>query len=164
NIRGKIVFFNRPMDPTLINTFQAYSNAVDQRGSGAAEAAKYGAIGVIVRSMTLAHDDNPHTGAMHYNEEVEKIPAAAISKNGAGCVQSMEIIRLFKKLHLKPKRTIRVVLFMNEEFGLRGGKKYFEEAQKDSVNKYIAALESDRGGFSPKGFEVDTSQETVSKM
>ena len=82
-IKGKIVFFNRPMDPTLINAFEAYSGAVNQRGSGASEAAKLGAIAVIVRSMTFNHDDNPHTGAMHYADGVEKIPAAAISTNAA---------------------------------------------------------------------------------
>ena len=60
-VKGKIVFFNRPMDPTKINTFEAYSGAVDQRANGATEAAKLGAVGAIVRSMTTAHDDNPHT-------------------------------------------------------------------------------------------------------
>ena len=80
-IKGKIVFFNRPMDPTLINTFSAYSGAVDQRGQGAAEAAKYGALGVIVRSMNLRLDDFPHTGGMRYGDlpKEEWIPAAAIS-------------------------------------------------------------------------------------
>ena len=62
NVRGKIVFFNRPMDPTKIRTFLAYVGAVDQRGYGASEAAKYGAIGVIVRSMGLNLEDYPHTG------------------------------------------------------------------------------------------------------
>ncbi|MGB5377333.1 M28 family peptidase, partial [Muriicola sp.] len=84
-IQGKIVFFNRPMDPTLLNTFQAYSGAVDQRSSGAAQAVKYGAVGVIVRSMNLKLDDYPHTGSTNYGDlpEVQKIPAAAISTNGA---------------------------------------------------------------------------------
>ena len=64
-IDGKIVFFNRPMDPTYISTFTAYGKAVDQRALGAMEASKYGAIGVIVRSMTLRVDDFPHTGGFN---------------------------------------------------------------------------------------------------
>ncbi len=224
-IKGKIVFYNRPMDPTLINTFSAYSGAVDQRGSGAAEAAKYGALGVIVRSMTLRLDDFPHTGGLRYGDlpKEEWIPAAAISTNaadllsttlklnpdikfyfkqnckqfddvqsynvigeikgsthpeeyivvgghldswdlgdgshddGAGCVQSMEVLRLLKKTGYTPKRTIRVVLFMNEENGLRGGRKYAEEAQKKNEN-HIFALESDAGGFTPRGFSFDSPE------
>lgn len=223
-IEGKIVFFNRSMDPVLINTFQAYSGSVDQRYSGAEEAAKYGAVGVIVRSMNLRLDDFPHTGAMSYGDtqEKERIPAAAISTNGAqllsttlrlnpdikfyfrqscklfddvqsynvigeikgsthpeeiivvgghldswdlgdgahddgaGCVQSMEVLRLVKRTGYKPKRTLRVVLFMNEENGLRGGNAYAEEDRKKGEN-HIFALESDSGGFSPRGFSFDTS-------
>ena len=84
-IQGKIVFYNRPMDPTSISTFRSYSGCVDQRYSGAAEAGKYGAAGVIVRSMNLRLDDYPHTGSMSYGDTpVEKrIPAAAISTKGA---------------------------------------------------------------------------------
>ena len=182
-ISGKIVFFNRPMDPKMINTFNAYSKAVDQRSKGAAEAAKYGALGVIVRSMNLRLDDFPHTGGMSYGglSDAMKIPAAAVSTNhanflsttlklnpslkfyfkqncrtladvpshnvigeirgsefpeeiivigghldswdvgdgahddGAGCVQSMAVLEILKKLNYTPKRTIRVVMFMNEE-------------------------------------------------
>lgn len=82
-VKGKIVFFNRPMDPTKINTFEAYSGAVDQRANGVNEAAKLGAVGVIVRSMTNVHDDNPHTGGLRYATGVPLIPGAAISTNGA---------------------------------------------------------------------------------
>ena len=84
-ISGKIVFFNRPMDPAAVNTFEAYSGAVDQRGRGAAAAGKYEALGVIVRSMNLRKDDFPHAGGMNYGDipEAEKVPAAAISTNGA---------------------------------------------------------------------------------
>jgi len=223
-IAGKIVFFNRPMDARYINTLESYSGVVDQRVSGAMEAAKFGALGVIVRSMNLRLDDFPHTGALSYGDtpENEKIPAAAISTNtaellsttlklnpdihfyfkqnckqfddiqsfnvigeikgsthpdeiivvgghldswdlgdgshddGAGCVQSMEVLRLFKEIGYKPKRTIRVVLFMNGENGLRGGLKYAEVAQKNNEN-HIFALESDAGGFSPRGFSFDCS-------
>ncbi|MCX2720512.1 M20/M25/M40 family metallo-hydrolase [Lentiprolixibacter aurantiacus] len=221
-VEGKIVFYNRPMDPTLINTFQSYSGCVDQRYSGAAEAVSMGAVGVIVRSMTLRNDDYPHTGAMSYGDLPvnQRIPAAAISTNaadllsttlkldpnikfyfrqncrqlddvqsynvigeirgttypeeimtvgghldswdlgdgshddGAGCVQSMEVLNLFKKTGYRPKRTIRVVLFMNEENGLRGGRKYAEEARKRGEN-HVFALESDAGGFTPRGFSFD---------
>ena len=230
-IQGKIVFFNKPMDPTQINTFNAYSNCVDQRYSGALEASKYGALGVIVRSMNLRLDDFPHTGSMGYGEQSvdDRIPAAAISTNaadllstslklnpeinfyfkqnckqfedvesynvigeirgsskpeeiivvgghldswdlgdgshddGAGCVQSMEVLNLFKKTGFKPKRTIRVVLFMNEENGLRGGTKYAEVANTNK-EKHIFALESDSGGFTPRGFTFDSSDKDFDKI
>ena len=230
-IQGKIVFYNRPMDPTLISTFAAYSGCVDQRYAGAEEAAKYGAVGVIVRSMNLRLDDYPHTGSMGYGDTpvANRIPAAAISTNGAerlattltlnpdtqfyfkqnckqledvesfnvigeikgsthpeevivvgghldswdlgdgshddgaGCVQSMEVLRLFKSLDYKPKRTIRAVLFMNEENGLRGGKEYAEQA-KENNEKHIFALESDAGGFTPRGFSFDCSQMDLKKV
>ena len=82
-IKGKIVFFNRPLDPTLIQTFSAYGGAANQRTSGPAMAAKYGAIGVLVRSLTHATDNVPHTGVTGYEEGVEKIPAVSISTQGA---------------------------------------------------------------------------------
>ena len=230
-IEGKIVFYNRPMDPTLINTFQSYSGCVDQRYSGAAEAAKYGAVGVIVRSMNLRLDDYPHTGSMSYGElpVSERIPAAAISTNGAellsttlklnpnikfyfkqncrqledvqsynvigeirgstypneimivgghldswdlgdgshddgaGCVQSMDVLRLLKVTGYTPKRTLRVVLFMNEENGLRGGNAYAEMARKKNEN-HVFALESDAGGFSPRGFSIDANTENFDQI
>ena len=225
SIRGKIIFYNRPMDPTLINTFQAYGGSVNQRTQGAVEAAKLGAIGVIVRSMTTSLDDYPHTGSMYYDglSLNQRIPAAAISTNGAellssmlslnpnikfffrqnsknfpdvlshnviaqingsekpdeiivigghldswdlgdgshddgaGIVQSMEVLRILKDLNYLPKRTIRVVLFANEENGLRGGTKYAEEARLNN-EKHFFALESDAGGFTPRGFSFDTSE------
>ena len=230
-IEGKIVFYNRPMDPTQISTFTAYSGCVDQRYSGAAEAGKYGALGVIVRSMTLRLDDYPHTGSMSYGETpVEsRIPAAAISTkgaellsttlklnpnikfyfkqsckqfpdvesynvigeirgsthpeevmvvgghldswdlgdgshdDGAGCVQSMEVLRLFKETGYRPKRTLRVVLFMNEENGLRGGNKYAEVARRKN-ERHVFALESDSGGFTPRGFSFDCSEENLKQI
>ena len=225
SIRGKIIFYNRPMDPTLINTFQAYGGSVNQRTQGAVEAAKLGAVGVIVRSMTTSLDDYPHTGSMYYDglSLNQRIPAAAISTNGAellssmlslnpnikfffrqnsknfpdvlshnviaqingsekpdeiiligghldswdlgdgshddgaGIVQSMEVLRILKDLNYSPKRTIRVVLFANEENGLRGGTKYAEEAKLNN-EKHFFALESDAGGFTPRGFSFDTSE------
>lgn len=226
-VKGKFVFYNRPMPAGLISTFEAYSKTVDQRSRGAAMAARLGAVGVIVRSMNLRLDDFPHTGAMNYGDLPNKlrIPAAAISTNGAqllssmlslndnldfylkqdcknfpdvpshnvvgeikgsefpdeiivvgghldswdlgdgahddgaGIVQSMEVLRLFKAMNYQPKRTIRVVLYMNEENGLRGGKAYANYAKTNKEN-HIFALESDAGGFSPRGFvfEANTSQ------
>lgn len=75
--------------------------------------------------------------------------------DGAGCMQSMEVIRSLKAIHAKPKRTIRCVLFMNEENGVKGGHAYADWA-KTSIEKHIAALESDAGGFSPRAFSVDS--------
>ncbi len=91
----------------LINTFQAYSRAVDQRSRGAEEAARYGAVGVIVRSMNLKLDDYPHTGAMRYGDLPlkDRIPAAAISTNGAELLSSMlklnPSLRFFLKQNCK---------------------------------------------------------------
>lgn len=230
-IQGKIVFFNRPMQADLIETFQAYGGCVDQRVHGAEEAAKYGAVGVLVRSMNLRLDDLPHTGTMSYGnlKEEEKIPAAAISTNGAdllssyialqpdtevyfrqscankgmvqsynviaeikgsekpeeimlvgghldswdlgdgshddgaGCVQSMEVLNLFKALNYKPKHTIRIVLFMNEENGLSGGTEYAKQAALKNEN-HVFALESDAGGFTPRGFSLDCSEGSFDKI
>ncbi len=230
-IEGKIVFFNRPMQADLIHTFEAYGGCVDQRGSGAKEAAKYGAVGTIVRSMNLRLDDFPHAGGMSYGDlpTSQYIPAAAISTNdaevlsamlslnkdlkfffrqncqqlkdvqsynvigeitgsefpneyivvgghldswdlgdgshddGAGCVQSMDVLRILKEIGYAPKRTIRVVLFMNEENGLRGGTEYAKVA-KSKGEKHIFALESDSGGFTPRGFSFDTDGAFVAKV
>ena len=227
-IKGKIVFYNRPMQADLVNTFSAYSGCVDQRFSGAEEAAIHGAVGVIVRSMNLRLDDYPHTGSMSYGDLSlrERIPAAAISTNGAellssmlalnpalkfylkqncknlpdvqsynvigeitgstypdeimvvgghldswdlgdgshddgaGIVQSMEVLRIMKKINYRPKRTLRVVLYMNEENGQRGAAKYTEIAQKNNEN-HVFALESDAGGFTPRGFSIDTTEEKL---
>lgn len=231
NIEGKVVFYNRPMQADLISAFDAYGGCVNQRYQGAVEAAKYGAIGVIVRSMNLRLDNLPHTGSMTYDDlPVEKrIPAAAISTNdaeilstmlqldkniklyfkqnckqladvqsynvigeitgiqfpneyitvgghldswdlgdgshddGAGVVQSMDVLRLLKENGIKPKRSIRVVLFMNEENGLRGANKYAEEAKQKGEN-HVFALESDAGGFTPRGFSFDCSDANFNQV
>ena len=225
-IKGKIVFFSRPMEPRHIHTFEAYGGCVDQRWAGPSKAAKYGAVATLVRSVSLREDDIPHTGAMGYDSLYPKIPALAISTSdatwlskalkqnprllismesdsytlpdtlshnviaemhgtnqtrefiitgghldawdngqgahddGAGCVQSLEALRILKKLGYTPKHNIRAVLFMNEENGLRGGKRYAELA--DSLKeKHIIAIESDRGGFSPRGFYVDSDDRSA---
>jgi len=83
--------------------------------------------------------------------------------DGAGVVQSMEVLRLFKATGYKPKRTIRVVLFMNEENGLRGGKAYADNALL-AGERHIFALESDAGGFTPRGFSFDCSDEEFAQV
>ena len=83
--------------------------------------------------------------------------------DGAGVVQSMEVLRLLKQTNYKPKHTIRVVLFMNEENGLRGGKKYAKIAAEKSEN-HVFALESDSGGFTPRGFSFDCSDQNFDKV
>ncbi|MBL0257684.1 MAG: M20/M25/M40 family metallo-hydrolase [Bacteroidetes bacterium] len=223
-IQGKIVFYNHPFDETFITTFEAYGEAAEYRWSGPSEAARYGAIATICRSMTNAQDDFPHTGSMGYNDSLPKIPCAAISTNGAdllsrvlradagtqffmklncekldsvlshnvigeirgsehpeeiivvgghldswdtgkgahddgaGVVQSIEILRTLKALGIKPKRTIRAVAFMNEENGNRGGRKYAEIAD-NKKEKHVAAIESDAGGFTPYGFGMEMPDE-----
>ncbi|MFT2009023.1 M20/M25/M40 family metallo-hydrolase [Pontibacter sp. 13R65] len=82
--------------------------------------------------------------------------------DGTGCMQSIDVLRMLKELNLKPKRTVRAVLFMNEENGLRGGLKYAELAKKNN-EKHIAAIESDAGGFTPRGFGIDGTDAQFAK-
>ena len=225
-VEGKIVFFNRSMDRRHLNTFAAYSGAVNQRSRGAIEAAKYGAIGVLVRSLTLRIDDYPHTGGMRYEDGIPQIPAASISTkgaellseslefendlhvymrftpemrdsvetynvigeitgteypdeiiligahldswditpgahdDGAGVAQVIQGLKLLHELDLRPKRTVRGVLFANEEFGISGGFAYAESAERDN-EEHLIAIESDRGGFLPLGFTVDNEDQVV---
>jgi carboxypeptidase Q len=222
NIEGKIVFYNRPMDGKHIHTFRAYGGAVDQRVWGAAEAAQYGAVATLVRSMTTSIDYVPHTGVQIYKEGIPQISATAISTkdaellsdllekekvkiyirstchmleeklsynvigeirgsefpdeiilvgghldawdvghgshdDGAGCVQSMDVLALLRQLNYQPKRTLRAVMFMNEENGGRGAKKYWETSNEKG-EYHLAAIESDAGGFSPRGFSCDADK------
>jgi len=71
--------------------------------------------------------------------------------DGGGCIVAWETVRLLKELGLRPKRTIRVVLYTNEENGLRGGNAY-HDAHKTEVAKHILAIESDSGVYRPEGF------------
>ncbi|MDD4968377.1 MAG: M20/M25/M40 family metallo-hydrolase [Paludibacter sp.] len=82
-VKDKIVFFNRAMDNSKTNTFEAYSGGVDQRAGGAAKAAQYGASGAIVRSLSTEKYDFPHTGVSRYKEGITKIPNISISTNDA---------------------------------------------------------------------------------
>src|SRR5258705_5416614 len=88
-VKGKIVFYNHPFDQTFINTFNAYGDAVRYRYAGASEAARYGAVASITRSMSSSDNDFPHTGTMGYNDSLPKIPTAAISTNGANLLSKI---------------------------------------------------------------------------
>ncbi|HWK07658.1 MAG TPA: M20/M25/M40 family metallo-hydrolase [Puia sp.] len=231
DIKGKIVFYNYAFNPRLIETFRSYGDAVRYRVFGPSQAAKYGAVGVLVRSMTHSVDNNPHTGAMIYNDSFPKIPAAAIGlwdadklaaaleskgggevkvylrtqgqmlpdtlahnvigeirgsefpneyitvgghldswdpaegaqDDGAGCVHSIEVLRALKAAGYKPRHSIRVVLFANEENGGRGGEKYADEA-KANKEKHLFGLESDAGGFTPRGFSISLPEDKLATI
>jgi hypothetical protein len=81
--------------------------------------------------------------------------------DGAGVVQTIDILRIFKSINLNPKHTIRVIVYMDEEMEQRGAKAYAEAAKG---RKHIAAIEADRGGFTPWGFSIDASDEQVKKV
>lgn len=83
--------------------------------------------------------------------------------DGAGCMHSLDAAYMLKDLGLMTKRSIRVVFFMNEEFGLNGARAYADSAQKLNVNHYLA-LESDAGGFSPRGFSVNANDSTTAEV
>ena len=216
SVRGKIVFYNRPMDPGQINTFAAYGGAADQRTTGPIVAAEKGAVAVVIRSLASGIDTFPHTGMTTLSPTIKNIPSIAISTSdanvltrileaesprlfirttcemkdsvishnvigeirgsefpreiilvgghldswdvgdgahddGSGCMHAVEVMYRLKKNNYRPKRTIRCVLFMNEENGLRGGTKYAREAIRK--NEYhLVAIESDAGGSIPLGF------------
>ena len=81
--------------------------------------------------------------------------------DGAGIVHCLEALRILKSLNYVPKNTLRVVFFMNEENGNRGGLTYADWAKSQPNENHIAALESDRGGFSPRGFHCDGSEDNL---
>jgi len=92
------------------------------------------------------------------------------SDDGTGVIQTIEVLRLFKKLGLKPNYSLRVVVFMDEEMAQRGAAKYAKFAkQSDSASgiqhqKHVAAIEADRGGFTPFGFSIDATDLQVKKV
>jgi carboxypeptidase Q len=207
-VRGKIVVYNAP--------FTNYGATVQYRTQGASRAARYGAVAALVRSITPVSLQTPHTGAMNYDPQQPKIPAAAITIEGAemlqrtydrgdkiqlrlkmeakflpdaesanviaelkgserpdeivligghydswdvgqgahddggSCIAAWEAIRLLKELGLRPRRTIRVVLYTNEENGLRGGTAY-RDAHRAELSKHILAIEADSGIYRPEG-------------
>jgi carboxypeptidase Q len=227
DVKGKIVFFNKGVDLTYINTFQSYGSAVNQRAKGPALAAELGAAAVIVRSVSTSIDRFPHTGSTYFNDV--KIPCAAISTmdadllsqelakksnlklnlniqtefidqhetynliadikgnefpneyiiiaghidswfnspgahdDGAGCVQAADVLRVFKELNIENKRSIRVIMYMDEELFQSGGKAYADYSEKNRVINYLA-IEADAGGFSPEGFTIDANDSILQKL
>lgn len=221
-VKDRIVLFDAAMPEFDEQKGSGYGDVVKYRSSGPSRAAKLGAKAVLVRSVTAHSLQTPHTGALNYDKDVAKIPAAAITvedaehiarlvragekvkvrldlaskelpdapsanviaelrgrekpdeavligahidswdvgqgahDDGAGCVMVMQALNDLRALQLKPRRTIRVVLFTNEENGLRGAKAY-GEAHKDEVGNLVASFEADIGGYAPRGFNVETT-------
>lgn len=227
-VKGKIVYYNNGFDPRNVKTFISYGDAGIYRRSGPSRAAKYGAVGVMIRSLSASTANDPHTGGMAYNDSFPKIPAVAVGPrdadyiwelgkkaavkvsmttsgrflpdatehnviaewkgtespdqiitigghldswdvnegahdDGAGVVHTIEIMRALKAIGYQPKHTLRFVLFANEENGLRGGSKYAAEA-KAKGEKHVFALESDAGGFTPRGFSITGNKEQLAKL
>lgn len=226
-VNGKIVFFNYKMRKDFISTAAGYGDAVKYRWSGAVEASKYGAVAVVIRSVTTLADDYPHTGVMTYEGAVSKIPAGALSylasdkleemlsahpglkleltlqsfdrgrgtsynvvgeifgtdrpdevllagghldswdlgegahDDGAGVVHSIAAAVYLSQLGLFTRRTIRVVLFANEEFGLDGARQYAEWVRTRDTKTIRFAIESDGGGLSPRGFTFDATDSVI---
>jgi carboxypeptidase Q len=219
-VKDKIVFFNYPFSQSYIETFRGYSDAAKYRTTAASLTARKGGKFAIIRSLSSAFDDVPHTGAMRYEND-KKIPAVAIGNtvanelaellqsqkitaklnsncgmkgeklshsvigeitgkkdksvivvgghldswdvgegahdDGAGIVQSIEVLRTFKKLGIQNNHTIRVVCFANEENGVKGGIQYGKTA-KESNEKHLFAIESDAGGFTPRGISLNMDE------
>jgi len=229
-LRGKIVFYNNPMDMDLVRAhraFEAYRIAVAFRGAGASRAAEYGAKAIVIRSVGSASLRTPHTGALRYDPKQPKIPAAALTAedamllhrllargkrvrmhmlltpktlpdvdsanviaeirgsekpeeivligahldswdlatgaidDGSGVAMVMETMRLLKEMNLRPRRTIRAVLFMNEENGSRGALQYAKDHGKE---KHIAAIETDAGGAAPTGFTTTLKGDALAAL
>jgi len=218
---GKIVLFNPRFDKQLAAVGHggaSYGQAVIYRALGASAAAKQGAIAALVRSVGGADYRLPHTGAMRYQADTPRIPAAAVTAedadllaylvqqgpvrmrmvlspqqlpdvdsynvvadlkgsehpeqivivsghldswdlgtgaidDGAGVVTAMQAAHLIKQLGLQPRRTIRVIAWMNEEFGESGALAY-AAAHKNEVDKHFAAVESDLGAGHPAGISM----------
>ncbi len=225
-VAGKIVVFNVKFDQKLAEMNQAgaaYGKVSAFRGSGAIEAAKLGAVAVLVRSAGGSQNRLTHTGGMRYEDGVAKIPAASVTYEDAetiaylakmgkvklrltltpqsfpntvsynvladlkgsekpdeivvvsghldswdlgtgalddavGVAMAMQTIKSIKDLKLKPKRTIRLVAFMNEENGFVGANTYAKEA---NIEKHFAAIEGDLGASHPLGFIFAGKSEAI---
>ncbi|MDR4954472.1 M20/M25/M40 family metallo-hydrolase [Chryseobacterium sp. ES2] len=220
-VKDKIVFFNYPFNQENVQTFISYRDAGAYRRTAASLTAKKGGKFAIIRSLSSAFDDVPHTGNMRYDENISKIPAITIGNtsadeleallknqkvtaklnsncgmkgeklshsvigeitgkkdqsvivvgghldswdvgegahdDGAGIVQSIEVLRTFKKLGIQNNHTIRAVCFANEENGTKGGKQY-GKVVKENNEKHLFAIESDAGGFSPRGISLEMNE------
>jgi len=230
-VAGKIILFNEKFDKQLAAMGRggpAYGQAVIYRGIGAIAAARQGAIASLIRSVGGADYRLPHTGAMRYQQDVPKIPAAALSAedadllayltgqgpvrmhlvltpqqlpevesynvvadlkgsehpeqvvivsghldswdlgtgaidDGAGVVVAMQAAHLVKQLGLHPRRTIRVIAWMNEEFGVSGGTAY-AALHKDEAANHFAAIESDLGAGHPAGISMAAPRENLASL
>jgi len=230
-VAGKIVLFNARFDKQMASqgfALDAYGQAVVYRGAGQNAAARLGAVASLVRSVGGADYRLPHTGALRYDTDVQKIPAAAVAAedadliayltaqgpvrmhltltpqtlpdvesynviadikgtehpeqiiivsghldswdlgtgaidDGAGVACAMQVANLIKRLALKPRRTIRVIAWMNEENGLMGGRTYAEEYKSTFAN-HIAAIESDLGAGHPVGFSAHVSTRALEML
>jgi hypothetical protein len=208
-IAGKIVLYNP--------AWEGYGQTVIYRSSGASRAAEFGAVAVLVRSMTGVSLQTPHTGALNYTEGIARIPAAALSvedadmiqrlvrggsqvqvrlmmeahqdadadshnvmgeirgsekpeevvvlgghidswdigqganDDGSGIMATFQAVALMKKLGLRPRRTVRVCFWVNEENGGAGGVAY-RKMVGDAIANQVAAIEMDGGAEKPVGF------------
>lgn len=224
-VKGKIVLYNVVMPPG-VPSIQHYGDTVPYRGQGASKAAKFGAVGSLVRSVTQRSLYTVHTGAMHYEDGVPKIPSAAVTvedadwisalvaggtevkltlslqsqdlppvpswnvvgeiagdspdvvligahldswdvgqgahDDGAGVAHVIEALSVVaaevRATGVKPTRTIRGVLYANEEFGLDGGKAY---DVAHAADHHVAAMESDLGGGVPRSWESPGTPEQL---
>jgi len=229
-LEGKIVFLEEHFPQQHIRTGRGYGVAVRKRSSGASEAAKYGALAVVIRSVTTAMDDVPHTGALRYaKDDSVQIPAGALGyqsadklkqavqdnpktklflrinaqthpdkmshnvigeirgsvypdsiimvsghldgwdvgdgahDDAAGCTHALSAIRTLQLLDYKPRYTLRVVMYMNEENGLKGAYAYADSAVAKG-EKHVLAMESDAGGFTPRGFGFSGKESSLEKL
>lgn len=221
--RGKIVLINQAMPAYDLERGAGYGGTVVIRRNGPVEAAKVGAVAVLIRSVTHTSLQTPHTGSTHYDDDVKRIPAAAVTiedaellsrwvaagvkprvrlrlsghmlpdaesanvvaelvgrerseeivligahldswdvgqgahDDGTGVVTMMQALTTLRELGMRPRRTIRLVLFTNEENGLHGATEY-AAAHADEVSHHVVAIESDGGGFAPRGFHVSGNE------
>jgi carboxypeptidase Q len=227
-VKGAIVLYDVAMPKWTEEKGSGYGETVPYRSAGPVRAAKYGAVAVLVRSVTAHSLRTPHTGATNYDKAVTKIPALAVTvedsmliarlaeqgpvtvhiraddktlpdapsanvigelrgrdkpdevvvigghidswdvgqgahDDGAGAVTMMQALTTIRKLGLVPRRTIRVVLFTNEENGLAGGRTYAKDHATELANT-VLAVESDSGGFAPRGFSVQARPEIVDRV
>jgi Zn-dependent M28 family amino/carboxypeptidase len=227
-VKGAIVLYDVAMPTWTEDKGSGYGETVQYRGRGPSRAAKFGAVAVLMRSVTAHSLRSPHTGATEYEEGVAKIPALAVTvedsqliarlaadgpvtvhlkaeghmlpdapsanvigelrgrehpeeivvigghidswdvgqgahDDGAGAVTMMHAITTLRRLGLVPRRTIRVVLFTNEENGLRGGRAYAKDHAAELPNT-VLAVESDSGGFAPRAFGVRARSDSQDRV
>jgi carboxypeptidase Q len=227
-VKGSIVLYDVAMPKWTEDNGSGYGETVEYRGKGASRAARYGAVAVLMRSVTAHSLHTPHTGGVRYEEGATKLPALAVTvedstliarlaaegpvtvhvrvddqmlpeaesanvigelrgrerpdeivvigghidswdvgqgahDDGAGTVTMMQALTTIRKLGLVPRRTIRVVLFTNEENGTRGGRAYAKDHAAE-LAKTVLAVESDSGGFAPRGFSVQAAPAVQDRM